>query len=106
VYDLGAKLGMTQRVFGTQFGVSRQHVQKWESGAAVPHRNRLDKLVKLAARATAPAAPVAQAEVLTVSGAATLANITEKMIRKSLKEDRLPYTVDTPPVRGLEAAGT
>ena len=28
VFDLRAKLGMTQRVFGAQFGVSRQQVQK------------------------------------------------------------------------------
>jgi DNA-binding transcriptional regulator YiaG len=31
VFDLRAKLGMTQRVFGAQFGVSRQQVQKWET---------------------------------------------------------------------------
>lgn len=30
VFDLRSKLGMTQRVFGAQFGVSRQQVQKWE----------------------------------------------------------------------------
>jgi DNA-binding transcriptional regulator YiaG len=97
VFDLRAKLGMTQRVFGAQFGVSRQQVQKWESGAAVPHRNHLDKLVKLAARATTRTVPVPKADLLTVSGAATFANITEKTIRKAVKEGRLPYTVDTSP---------
>ena len=97
VFDLRAKLGMTQRVFGAQFGVSRQQVQKWERGTAVPHRNHLDKLVKLAAAATAPAPPVSRPDLLTVSGAATFANITEKTIRKAVKEGRLPYTVDTSP---------
>jgi DNA-binding transcriptional regulator YiaG len=97
VFDLRMKLSMTQRVFGAQFGVSRQQVQKWESGAAVPHRTQLDKLVKLAARATAPAPRVAKAEMLTVTGAATFANITEKTIRKAIKEGRLPYTLDTSP---------
>jgi DNA-binding transcriptional regulator YiaG len=36
---------MTQRVFGAQFGVSRQQVQKWETGSARPHRRQLEKLV-------------------------------------------------------------
>ena len=36
VFALRKKLGMTQRVFGAQFGVSRQQVQKWESGAKRP----------------------------------------------------------------------
>jgi DNA-binding transcriptional regulator YiaG len=97
VFDLRAKLRMTQRVFGAQFGVSRQQVQKWESGTAVPRRNHLDKLVKLAAKATTRRLPVAKPDLLTVSGAATLANITEKTIRKAVKEGRLPYTVDTSP---------
>lgn len=97
VFDLRAKLGMTQRVFGAQFGVSRQQVQKWESGTAVPHRNQLDKLVSLAATATAPTPPVSYPDMLTVSGAATFTNITEKTIRKAVKEGRLPYTVDTSP---------
>jgi DNA-binding transcriptional regulator YiaG len=97
VFELRQKLAMTQRVFGAQFGVSRQQVQKWESGAAVPRRPHLDKLVKLAARATTRTLPVAKADLLTVSGAATFANITEKTIRKAVKEGRLPYTVDTSP---------
>jgi DNA-binding transcriptional regulator YiaG len=97
VFDLRAKLGMTQRVFGSQFGVSRQQVQKWESGAAVPHRSHLDKLVKLAAKATTRTLPVARADLLTVSGAATFAHITERTIRKAVKQGRLPYTVDTSP---------
>lgn len=97
VFDLRAKLRMTQRVFGAQFGVSRQQVQKWESGTAVPHRNHLEKLVKLVATATAPKPPVSRPDMLTVSGAATFANITEKTIRKAVKEGRLPYTVDTSP---------
>ena len=97
VFELRQKLAMTQRVFGVQFGVSRQQVQKWESGAAVPRRNHLAKLVKLAATATAHAPSVAQADLLTVSGAATFAHITEKTIRKAVKEGRLPYTVDTSP---------
>jgi DNA-binding transcriptional regulator YiaG len=50
VSDLRAKLGMTQRVFGAQFGVSRQQVQKWEQGRA--HRRQMERLVKLAAAAT------------------------------------------------------
>lgn len=97
VLDLRTKLAMTQRVFGAQFGVSRQQVQKWESGTAVPHRSHLDKLVRLAATATAHTPPVTQADLLTVSGAATFAHITEKTIRKAVKEGRLPYTLDTSP---------
>jgi transcriptional regulator with XRE-family HTH domain len=50
VFDLRAEVGMTQRVFGAQFGVSRQQVQKWESGKATPRRSHLDKLVKLGER--------------------------------------------------------
>ena len=97
VFALRFKLGMTQRVFGSQFGVSRQQVQKWESGAAVPRRNHLTKLLRLAAKATAHVPAVAPADLLTVSGAATFAHITEKTIRKAVKEGRLPYTVDTSP---------
>ena len=97
VFDLRARLGMTQRVFGSQFGVSRQQVQKWESGTAVPHRNQLDKLARLAADPTAPTPPVSHPDMLTVSGAATFANITEKTIRKAVKEGRLPFTLDTSP---------
>ena len=88
---------MTQRVFGVQFGVSRQQVQKWESGTAMPHRSHLDKLVRLAATAPARTRPVSHADRLTVSGAARVANITEKTIRKPVREGRLPYTVDTTP---------
>jgi excisionase family DNA binding protein len=97
VFDLRAKLGMTQRVFGSQFGVSRQQVQKWESGAAVPHRSHLDKLVKLvAASATVPAPlTISRPDMLTVSAAAAYIGITEKTIRKAVKDGRLPYTVDT-----------
>lgn len=97
VFELRQKLAMTQRVFGAQFGASRQQVQKWETGAAVPRRNHLDKLLKLAAKTTARTLPVAKPDLLTVSGAATFANITEKTIRKAVKEGRLPYTVDTSP---------
>ena len=97
VFELRRKLAMTQSVFGAQFAVSRQQVQKWESGAAVPRRNHLAKLVKLAATATAHTPSVTQADLLTVSGAATFAHITEKTIRKAVKEGRLPYTVDTSP---------
>jgi DNA-binding transcriptional regulator YiaG len=99
VQNLRLKLGMTQRVFGAQFGVSRQQVQKWESGKAAPHRTQLDKLVKLAAATAATRAPlsVVEADMLTVSAAATFSGITEKTIRKALKDGRLPYTIDTSP---------
>jgi DNA-binding transcriptional regulator YiaG len=97
VFELRQKLAMTQRVFGAQFGVSRQQVQKWESGAAVPRRTHLAKLLRFAAKATAHVPAAAQADLLTVSGAATFAHITEKTIRKAVKEGRLPYTVDTSP---------
>jgi len=41
VVDLRAKLGMTQRVFGAQFGVSRQQVQKWgERNSRTPSEPR------------------------------------------------------------------
>lgn len=99
VFELRQKLAMTQRVFGSQFGVSRQQVQKWESGAAVPHRSHLDKLVKLvAASATVPAAlTISRPDVLTVSAAAAYVGITEKTIRKAVKDGRLAYTLDTSP---------
>ena len=77
VFDLRAKRGMTQRVFGAQFGVSRQQVQKWESGAAVPHRSQLQKLVTLAAAATGSALQISHPEMLRVSGAAKHSAITE-----------------------------
>jgi DNA-binding transcriptional regulator YiaG len=97
--DLRAKLGMTQRVFGAQFGVSRQQVQKWESGKAMPHRSQLDKLVKLAAAAATVRTPLVTShlDMLTVSGAAACSSITEKTIRKAIKDGRLAYTVDTSP---------
>jgi DNA-binding transcriptional regulator YiaG len=99
VFDLRAKLGMTQRVFGAQFGVSRQQVQKWESGKAMPHRSQLDKLVKLAASTATIRAPLVTShpDMLTVSGAAAYSSITAKTIRKALKDGRLAYTVDTSP---------
>lgn len=99
VFDLRARLGMTQRVFGAQFGVSRQQVQKWESGRATPQRSHLDKLVKLAGAAATVRAPLvnSQSEMLTVSGAASCSGITEKTIRKAVKDGRLAYTVDTSP---------
>jgi DNA-binding transcriptional regulator YiaG len=53
VFELRQKLGMTQRVFGVQFGVSRQQVQKWEGGKATPQRSHLDKLVKRRSRVVA-----------------------------------------------------
>jgi transcriptional regulator with XRE-family HTH domain len=90
---------MTQRVFGAQFGVSRQQVQKWENGKAMPQRGHLDKLVKLAGAAATVRAPLAisHPEMLTVSGAAKFSGITEKTIRKAIKTGRLAYTVDTSP---------
>jgi DNA-binding transcriptional regulator YiaG len=99
VFELRQKLGMTQRVFGAQFGVSRQQVQKWESGKAIPHRSQLDRLVKLAGAAVTVRAPlvISDPEMLTVSGAAAYSSITEKTIRKALKHGRLAYTVDTSP---------
>jgi DNA-binding transcriptional regulator YiaG len=99
VFDLRTKLGMTQRVFGAQFGVSRQQVQKWESGKAIPHRRQLDKLVKLADAAATVRAPLATShpEMLTVASAVAYSGITEKTIRKALKGGRLAYTVDTSP---------
>jgi excisionase family DNA binding protein len=99
VFDLRRKLGMTQRVFGAQFGVSRQQVQKWETGKAAPQRGHLDKLVRLVATAATVTVPLAisHSELLTVSAAASYSAITEKTIRKAVKEGRLPYTVDTSP---------
>jgi DNA-binding transcriptional regulator YiaG len=97
VFALRKKLGMTQHVFGAQFGVSRQQVQKWENGAAWPHRRQLEKLVKLAEVATTSVARGAGADILTVSGAAMYSGITEKTLRKAIKGGRLPYTVDTSP---------
>jgi DNA-binding transcriptional regulator YiaG len=97
VFQLRTRLGMTQRVFGAQFGVSRQQVQKWETGAALPHRRQLEKLVKLAQVTTTPVPDAAHADMLTVSAAAAHSSITEKTLRKAIKEGRLPYTVDTSP---------
>jgi excisionase family DNA binding protein len=99
VFDLRAKLGMAQHVFGAQFGVSRQQVQKWESGKATPQRSQLDKLVKLAGVVATVRAPlvVSHPEMLTVSGAAAYSSISKKTIRKAIKDGRLAYTVDTSP---------
>jgi DNA-binding transcriptional regulator YiaG len=97
VFALRTKLGMTQRVFGAQFGVSRQQIQKWESGAVSPHRRQLEKLVKLADVATASVLPPALGDMLTVSAAATYSGITEKTLRKAIKGGRLLSTVDTSP---------
>ena len=99
VFDLRGKLGMTQQVFGSQFGVSRQQVQKWENGKATPQRSHLDKLVRLAGAAATVRAPLAisNPEMLTVSGAAKCSGITEKTIRKAIKTGRLAYTVDRSP---------
>jgi DNA-binding transcriptional regulator YiaG len=99
VFDLRGKLGMTQRVFGAQFGVSRQQVQKWETGKVVPQRIHFDKLVRLVAVAATVPAPLAisHPEMFTVSAAASHSGITEKTIRKAVKEGRLPYTVDRSP---------
>ena len=41
---LRTELGMTQEKLADAIGVSRQAVQKWESGVAVPD---LEKLIKL-----------------------------------------------------------
>jgi DNA-binding transcriptional regulator YiaG len=97
VFALRKKLGMTQRVFGAQFGVSRQQVQKWESGAAWPHRRQLEKLFKLAELATKSLSTGQRPDTLTVSAAAMYSGITEKTLRKAIKSGRLPYTVDTSP---------
>jgi transcriptional regulator with XRE-family HTH domain len=97
VFALRTRLGMTQRVFGAQFGVSRQQVQKWESGAAWPHRRQLEKLVKLAEVTTTPVPVSPRADMLTVSAAATHSGITEKTLRKAIKQGRLPHAVDTSP---------
>ena len=98
VFELRARLEMTQRVFGAQFGVSRQQVQKWEKGTAVPHRSQLQKLVTLAAAtAASPAIAVSRLDMLTVRNAAIYSGISEKTIRKAVKGGRLPYTVDPSP---------
>ena len=99
VFELRQKLGMTQRVFGARFGVSRQQVQKWESGKATPQRSHRDKLVTLSAAAATVRAPLAisNPEMLSVSDAAKCSGITEKTIRKAIKNGRLAYTVDRSP---------
>jgi transcriptional regulator with XRE-family HTH domain len=97
VFELRTRLRMTQRVFGAQFGVSRQQAQKWEAGTAWPHRRQLEKLLKLAEATTMPVAVAAGADMLTVSAAATHSGITGKTLHKAIKEGRLPFTVDTSP---------
>jgi transcriptional regulator with XRE-family HTH domain len=99
VFDLRAKLGTPQRVFGARFGVSRQQIQKWETGKATPHRSQLDKLVKLVAAAATVPTPltISRPQILTVSGAVAFSCITEKTIRKTVKDGRLAYTVDPSP---------
>jgi transcriptional regulator with XRE-family HTH domain len=88
---------MTQRVFGAQFGVSRQQVQKWETGAAWPHRRQLEKLINLAHVTTTTDSVAPRSEMLTVSGAAKHSSITEKTLRKAIKDGRLAYSVVTSP---------
>jgi transcriptional regulator with XRE-family HTH domain len=90
VFELRARLRMTQRVFGAQFGVSRQQVQRWETGKATPHRSQLDKLVSLAdAAASAPRLALADPDLFTIAGAAKYSGITEKTLRKAVKKGRL-----------------
>lgn len=104
VFGLRARLEMTQQVFGAQFGVSRQQVQKWERGTAMPHRSQLQKLVTLAAAtATSPATAVSRLDMLTLSNAAICSGISEKTLRKAVKDGRLPYTVDMSPGRWPKA---
>ena len=108
VFDLRAKLGMTQGVFGAQFGVSRQQVQKWESGKAMPQRSHLDKLVKLAGAAATVRAPLAisNPEMLTVSGAAsTAASPRKRFGRRSRTADSLTRWTGRP-VPGRDRDGT
>ena len=66
VFALRKKLGMTQRVFGAQFKVSRQQVQKRESGAAWSHRRQLERLVKLSEVATTGLLTGPRADMLTI----------------------------------------
>jgi hypothetical protein len=56
-------------------------------------------LVKRAGAAATVRAPLASSspEMLTVSGGAACSGITEKTIRKAIKDGRLAYTVDTSP---------
>jgi transcriptional regulator with XRE-family HTH domain len=44
ISKLRANANMSQEQFAELFGVSRQSVQKWESGASLPE---LDKLIKM-----------------------------------------------------------
>jgi DNA-binding transcriptional regulator YiaG len=98
VFALRARLRMTQRVFGAQFGVSRQQVQKWETGKATPHRSQLDKLVRLAdAAAAALGLALADPDLFTIAGAAKYSGITAKTLRKAVKQGRLLHTIDTSP---------
>lgn len=93
---------MTQRVFGEQFGVSRQQIQKWESGKAAPQRTQLDKLMKLADAAVTVTVPLALShpEMLSITGAVAFSAISEKTVRNAIRDGRLAYTVDTSPVPG------
>ena len=45
IYKLRNDANMSQEKFASLFGVSRQSVQKWESGASVPE---MDKIIKIA----------------------------------------------------------
>jgi hypothetical protein len=71
-------------------------VGEWQ-GDATP--TQLDNLVKLAAATAVTRAPLSVVEVdmLAVSAAAAVSGITEKTIRKALKDGCLPFTVDTLP---------
>ena len=46
IYQLRSKANMTQEQFGNLFGVSRQSVQKWETGEATPDIEKLIKICK------------------------------------------------------------
>jgi DNA-binding transcriptional regulator YiaG len=107
VFDLRAKLGMTQRIFGAQFGVSRQQIQKWESGKATPQRIHLDKLVKLVAAAATVPAPLASShpEMLTVSAAASYSGIPRKRFARLLTRAVFRTPSTHLPVHGPSQAG-
>ncbi len=49
ISKIRAEAGLSQERFAERFGVSRQSVQKWESGASTPD---LPKLIEIAKNST------------------------------------------------------
>ena len=96
IYKLRTSAGMSQEGFADAFGVSRQSVQKWESGECTPGLPKLieiskffgislDELVMNKAPEPAPAPQTAKSELYTDIKEKVLTDKNRKKAKKGLK---------------------